>query len=251
MGASDEVRGRQPHVAGLVTEHELRRIAEALGVAHDSTTLLDRLLELCVELLSVTGAAIAITGDGQHRGAVAVSDTRTMRVDTLQFELGEGPCVDAASLAAPILEPDLDAAIGQWPAFAPAAIALGINAAFVFPLRVGAVHLGVLSLYREQAGDLDAGLVLDATALARIATHLLLELQGEAPPGSLPERLDDVMADRASVHQATGMVAAQLGSHISVALARLRSHAWANGTTIESVAADVIARRLRFDTHRG
>lgn len=232
-----------------MNEHELRRIAEILGVAYDSTTLLDRLVELCVELLSMAGAAIAVIGDGQHRGAVAASDARTKQVDDLQFELGEGPCIGVGSTMAPLLEPDLSTALGQWPAFAPAAIALGVNAAFVFPLRIGAVQVGALSLYREEAGDLTADVVRDATALAHLATHLLLELEAETPPGALPERLDEVLAHRTEVHQATGMVAAQLDTHVSIALGRLRAHAWANGETIESVAADVVARRLRFDGH--
>ena len=43
------------------------------------------------------------------------------------------------------------------------------------------------------------------------------------------------------------MVAAQLSSDVGDALARLRAHAYAEDRTLTSVAADVVARRLRFD----
>jgi hypothetical protein len=43
------------------------------------------------------------------------------------------------------------------------------------------------------------------------------------------------------------MVAAQLGSDVATALARLRAFAWTRELSVADVALDVIARRLRFD----
>ena len=118
---------------------------------------------------------------------------------------------------------------------------------FAFPLRVGAVRLGVLTLYRSEPGDLDAADLADAIALARVATHLLLELEGDLPPGSLPGHLADIVDHRAVVHQATGMVAAQLDADVRTALGRLRAYAWSRDRSLDDVADDVVARRLRFD----
>ena len=65
--------------------------------------VLDRLLLLCVDMLSVTGASLAVIGDGQHRGAIAVSSPAAGgKVDDLQFGvLGEGPCLAADAGGAP------------------------------------------------------------------------------------------------------------------------------------------------------
>ena len=49
------------------------------------------------------------------------------------------------------------------------------------------------------------------------------------------------------VHQASGMVAAQLGASIAEGLIRLRAYAFANDRTLTEVAEAVVARRLRFD----
>ena len=52
---------------------------------------------------------------------------------------------------------------------------------------------------------------------------------------------------RAAVHQASGMVSVQLGISVGDALSRLRARAFAADRTIGDVAADVVARQLRFD----
>lgn len=51
------------------------------------------------------------------------------------------------------------------------------------------------------------------------------------------------------VHQAAGMVAAQLDTSVADALIRLRAYAFGNDLPLTDVARDVVARRLRFDTY--
>jgi hypothetical protein len=53
------------------------------------------------------------------------------------------------------------------------------------------------------------------------------------------------------VHQAAGMVAAQLDVGVAQALIRLRAYAFGNDRPLTEVAQDVVARTLRFDTHTG
>jgi GAF domain-containing protein len=224
----------------------LARVTEALGRPRTPAGV-EGVVAVCVELLSVSGAGIAVIGDGQHRGAVALSDAGLAEIDELQFSLGEGPCLDADRQGRPVLEPDLGSVLGQWPAWTPAAVAEGIHAVFAFPLRVGGARLGALTLYRDTPGDLADQDVGDAALLADLATGLLLNLEAETAPGSLPVSLSDITAQRAEVHQATGMIAAQLDISVSQALTRLRAYAWAEGRPIHDVAADVVARQLRFN----
>jgi AmiR/NasT family two-component response regulator len=58
--------------------------------------------------------------------------------------------------------------------------------------------------------------------------------------------LADTLVDRAEVHQATGMIAIQLGSNLADALTVLRARAFASGRPIVELAHDVVTRRLRF-----
>jgi hypothetical protein len=224
----------------------MAQVADALGDV-DGPPLLDRVLVLCVGMLSVTGAGVAVIRDGQHRGAVAVSDRYAGAVDDLQFTLGEGPSIAADGSAGPVLEPDLVFAFAQWPAFTPAALGQGVRAVFAFPLRMGGIHVGVLSLYRDTPGDLSGVDLQDAIALGRIATHLVLDLEANLAPGTLPDRLAEIVDHRAGVHQATGMIAVQLDTDVATALGRLRAFAWSRERSIDDVAAAVVARTLRFD----
>ncbi len=173
------------------------------------------------------------------------------KLEELQFTLGHGPGIDAAA-GAPVLVPDLAAETARWPMFVPAATGLGVRAVFALPLRIGAIGVGALLAHRAVPGPLVDGALTDAFALAGAITLLLAHRQftwtdraGDAPqPGWAP-----VATYRAEVHQATGMISAQLGVSLAEALVRLRAHAYADGRPISQVAADVVARRLRFDDH--
>jgi hypothetical protein len=52
---------------------------------------------------------------------------------------------------------------------------------------------------------------------------------------------------RPEIHQATGMISVQLGVGIAEAFSRLRARAFAQGRPLSELAADVVARRRRFD----
>lgn len=228
----------------------LARLAAALrdGAEVDGvSSALERVLRAGTSMLGVTGAGLAVVERSEHLGAVAVSDPTVGPLDDLQFTLGEGPCIDADRSAGPVLEPDLARASSTWPAFAPAAVELGCHAVFTFPLRVGAVRVGVLSLYRRTPGELSTEDLSDALTLARVVTHVVLSTLDGASPDHLPERLDEVLDHRRHVHQATGMVAAQLGLDAASALARLRAFAWSRNRPIDDVADEVVRGALRFD----
>jgi hypothetical protein len=210
---------------------------------------------------AVSGVGLALMSSDRVGGIVAATDGVARRMEDLQFSLGEGPCHEAARTGSPVLVPDLPAVAAQrWPAFGAAAVDDGVRAVFTFPLQVGEIPLGVLDLYRGSRGALTTDQVLRATSYADAATAVLLHLQdtgGTAPPGEgsgtagddEPPRpaLADVLDRRAVVLQAAGMVSVQLETSPEVALVRLRAHAFGADRSILDVAADVVARRLRFD----
>jgi hypothetical protein len=69
-----------------------------------------------------------------------------------------------------------------------------------------------------------------------------------APGGTgLEELLAAAGTDWLVVHQATGMIAAQLDETVANALARLRAAAFTGGRSMYDLAQDVVKRRVRFD----
>ena len=87
--------------------------------------------------------------------------------------------------------------------------------------------------------------------MADVAAQALLAMQANAPPGRLAAELEAGSDFQYVVHQASGMVAAQLDVSVGQALIRLRAHAFGNDRPLTRVAEDVVARRLRFDDRNG
>jgi hypothetical protein len=207
-----------------------------------------RLCQVCRDVAAVSGAGIMLVSAGKPCGSACTTDDVSAAIERLQFDLGEGPCVDAHHRDRPVLEPHLaDPATPRWLAFTAAAVEAGARAVFGFPLRVGAVRLGSLDLYCDQPGALSDTQHADALVMADVAAEALLAMQAGAPPGMLAAELAAGGNFQDVVHQASGMVAAQLEVGVGEALIRLRAHAFGNDLPLSDLARDVVARRLRFD----
>lgn len=207
-----------------------------------------RLCGVCADFTGMTGAGIMLMSGDVPQGSGGASNDVSAQIEELQFTLGEGPCVDAFRLDKPVLEPDLaDPAEPRWLAFTGAAVGAGVRAVFGFPLHVGALRFGALNLYRDEPGTIDDERYGDALVMADVAAEVLLLMQSNAPPGALAAELATEANLRSVVHQAAGMMSAQLDTSVARALIRLRAHAFSHDRRLLEVAKDVVDRRLRFD----
>ena len=198
-------------------------------------------------LAGVTGAGIVLMSSDVATATACTSDDVSATLDELQLTLGQGPCVDAHGQDRPVLEPDLtDPVAPRWPAFSPPAVDAGARAVFGFPLQVGAVRLGALGLYRDRRGPLSDDQHADTLVMAGVVARVVLMMQAEVPPGSPAHAVEPDGNLRYVVHQATGMVSAQLDVSVGDALVRLRAYAFRTDRLLTEVAGDVVARRLRF-----
>ena len=211
-------------------------------------SLVARLCVECQSALPISGVAVALmTADGPSGVVLGATDGRARQVEELQFSFGEGPCVEASRSGSPVFQPDLAVTgLPRWPGFAGGVLDIGVRAIFAFPLRVGAVQVGILDLYRDLPGHLSILELADALSFADAATVVILHLQddqkSDGPSGPLVGAIDS----RAGVHQATGMISVQLGIGLTEALLRLRAYAYATERPVPDVAADVVSRRPRF-----
>lgn len=198
--------------------------------------------------LPVGGVSISVVGDSGEHSTVTSSDSLAARLESMQFELGEGPHWDALKSGRPALHNDLatEATLSAWPVFGPAAWHEGARALYSFPLYLGPLAVGVIDLYSREAGDpWHEALVGKGLELASEAAAPAVELATRFAAAEAP--LNAVVAEmRREVHQATGMVLVQLDTTVDTAMSRLRAYAFASGKGLDSVAADVVAGRLDF-----
>ncbi|MFC9437380.1 GAF and ANTAR domain-containing protein [Nocardia sp. NPDC057030] len=228
-------------------------------------TGIDTLCAAAVRLTGAGGAAVAVLSAGsQARELVYATDPTAQQIDELQFVIGEGPCLDAYRRAEAELWPDLadERASRRWPVFTSDALALGVRAAFAFPVFGRKSPIGVLELYRGSAGELDrharrfaaacadaVGGTLSANWAVRVrdagSVDQAIELSaaGEHPA-------DSVEFSRTEVYLAAGMVSVQLGVTTAEGLDRLRAYSYAQGRSITAVAADIAAGSLSLRDQR-
>ena len=222
---------------------------QAVAADEGTPTSLRHAVTACAQRLSAIGAGFGMTHDRGTWEPLLACAAEAGELDELQYTLGEGPSCDAIRRGAPVLESDLAGldAGQRWPAFTVACTELGVRAAFAFPIGVGAARVGVLSVYRRPPGPLRPDEVQDALVFAD--AMLVLALDHRRGVGAdLNEVIEAAFnARRAEVHQAAGVVAAQQGISVANALARLRAHAYSSGLSLQRVAAEVMAGRLRLE----
>ncbi|MGW1712455.1 ANTAR domain-containing protein [Streptomyces sp. NPDC002156] len=207
----------------------------------------------CAQALGAEGVVLSLlVGPAPTAEPVWCHPELSARFEELQFTLGEGPGPDSVRTGSPVVEPDLHRVRPErWPALLPAAHDLGVHGVCCFPLGIGAIRVGVLTVLCDGDRRLSAQQYTDATALTAALTGAFLN--GGPRGGGGDVRGFDMSLEppsglrRAVVHQATGMISVQLGVAMEEALLRLRAHAYGSERPLGEIAADVVARRLRFD----
>ncbi|MFK4083122.1 GAF and ANTAR domain-containing protein [Kribbella sp. NPDC020789] len=171
----------------------MERVAIALQVPMTIEETLEEITTAAIRTMpAIDHASISITGSDRTIRTLAPTDETAVRVDALQYSLGEGPCLDAV-LEEPVVRADDLRADGRWPRFGPGAAELGIGSQLAFQFRAephvrGAVNLfadgvGVITEDDVQLGFLFANLAAAALGWSRHAETLTTALQSRAEIG--------------------------------------------------------------------
>ena len=222
----------------------LERLTGAVSAKNPSEPLSGRLCEAYRELAGADGAAITVKYGSPSRVTLWTTDEIANRLEDLQDVLGEGPGHSAS--ASGQIEICLVPAptSSRWSVFVDAAQDLVPSATIhAVPMHPDREVFGVITLY--QSSPSSASLVLERHELQFLANVVGAALVGDVPP---PDVHEGPWAARSSIHQATGMVVAQMKVSADDALALLRAHAYGQQTTLAEIAAAVIERRISFPT---
>ena len=189
---------------------QLSSFDRRLEAEDDPELMLDEVVRAAVALIpGVEEGSISVVVGRREVTSRHPSGELPEKVDAVQMELGEGPCLDAAYEHHTVLVADM-AAEDRWPLFSPRALELGAASMLSFQLYVEGDNLGALNLYSrrphsfdedsEQIGLLFASHAAIAFAHAEKVTHLYIavdrrNLIGQAK-GILMERFK-ITADQA------------------------------------------------------
>jgi hypothetical protein len=219
----------------------LSQLATLIAEGRTESPLSWRLCHATQVLLKAGGASITLENSTPNRVTLCATDDRSTELENLQDVLEEGPCRDAFDLGRTVRTLVDRSAAERWPRFIPAAAdVIGSDGVlWSVPMHAGNQVIGAVSLYTlgnaQLAEPLETVQFL-ADTVAISVTHDPLSL--DSPPDARD------WGSRAQVHQATGMVIAQLGISPEDALAVLRAYAFAQGRSLGDVAQDVVGRTL-------
>ncbi len=204
---------------------------------------------LCLPILHaipVNFASVCTLGAPFGSETVCASASIAATFDELQFDLGEGPSWDAMHTRRPVFVDDVHSVQSSpWPALQKATRNIDVGSVYAFPLSVGSLDIGAVSLFSRGATRFTDEIIDDAEALIRVVARLVLRRSLIANPPTINLE-DNEGYSRRIVHQATGMVLAQLNLSAADALLVIHGHAFSQGQTVREVATNVVTRRLDF-----
>jgi hypothetical protein len=175
-------------------------MAEEEGTQHT----LDRAVQMATDMIDACDLAgiSLVHADGIDTPAASHEELR--RVDELQYELGEGPCLNALRQDDVVAASNL-ARDDRWPRWGPhIAHELGIHSSMSFRLFIDGDNLGALNLYARRVDafthdDLLDGLILAAHGAVALAATLE------------EDQLQRALVTRQVIGEATGIVRERFG----------------------------------------
>ncbi|WP_270887484.1 GAF and ANTAR domain-containing protein [Pedococcus sp. 5OH_020] len=214
--------------------HALAQAARQLQAARDSQEELDTIVQVARRSLDgINHVGVTLTHRDGRVQTQSASDQLVLDLDQLQYELREGPCIDAMREAGVVVV-EHAAREPRWPRFMPQALARGLRAQMGVRLFIDEQILGGLNLYSTESDTIP----VDTQEMAVLfATHAALAL------GRVREvdHLQTAVSTRGSIGQAIGilMVRYELDDDAAFQyLARLSQDA---NRKLRDVAADIVA----------
>ncbi|AWB91104.1 GAF and ANTAR domain-containing protein [Aeromicrobium chenweiae] len=215
-----------------------RKLADmALELEQDGHpgTMLHRVSEHAVALLGADDAGIMRIASRSQVETPAATSGRVDRAHQLQAELDEGPCLDAITGHATYVMTDVERD-GRWPAWGPAAAAIGIHSAVGVRLATRDRGFGSLNIYADRP---DAFAPADAEVAEMLAAHATAAFAAAERAEGLTTALDT----RTTIGQAQGIVMEKFSVDAQAAFEFLRRISQHENRRLAAVAEAIVVQR--------
>ncbi len=213
-------------------------ISRVLLAEPDVPRTLDRMCKLLVHTVDGCDHAVVTISRNQHLESPAATDDVGPAVDALQFELDEGPCVEAIREHHTVVTDDLTDE-PRWPRFSRRAVeATGVRSMLAFRLFVAEDTLGSLNLYSKQARAFSEESLAVGTIFAAHASVALRAAQAKEDFA----RLREVLEARELVAQAKGILMGRQGISSQAAMDILQRGAERLKIELRELARRVVER---------
>jgi GAF domain-containing protein len=195
-------------LGGGQTDSALAELIALLLPVENIGQALQHLAEVAVAVVpDGPSCGITVIRDGQPTTAVyAGSIPRAVHDD--QYQRGDGPCLEAARTGQVVVVQDM-ATEKRWNGFPAAALAGGAHGVYAHPLEIGGGMAGTLNLYAHEPGLFPLRVQRVARQFVEPASLLLEGVIQRLSQEEVIAHLNEAIASRTVIGQATGIIMAQ------------------------------------------
>jgi transcriptional regulator with GAF, ATPase, and Fis domain len=191
------------------------------------------------ELFGVDGAGLMLLAEDEVLRYAAASDERGRLLETIQEQVGEGPCVQAFYDDSVVRCADA-ADDARYPAFSRLAAEHGIGAVLGIPLDLRGGPIGTLNVYSVRAHDWDETEVGAIQAFTRVLAMLLRVAAAADLAERVAGQLRFALEHRVLIEQAKGILMEREGLDAKAAFERIRTVARSSRMKIREVAQQLV-----------
>jgi len=215
----------------------LAQAAESINETHTLQDTLNAIVEATrTSLPQFAHVSVSVKNSSGTFETRAGTDQLVFDLDALQYDLGEGPCVQAIEHE-PIVVVEHLRHEQRWPGYIRGAIAKGVRSQVGVRLFTKGSHVGGLNLYSTESDEVDE----DCAETARLfATHagIMLGLAEHA------DQLSQALQSRKIIGQAIGIVMERYGMDPDRAFQFLVRVSSTSNIKLRHVAAELVSSSI-------
>ena len=220
--------------------HKLARdfaeAARAMDEAHDEPVTAQTIAERAVDLIpDADMISVTIRARRGRFVTLAATDELARQLDELQYTLGEGPCLEAATAAEWLVSGDVGSD-GRWPSWGPRAAEHGMRSLLSVQLLDHDRPIGALNLYARGGRVFSDREAVDLTVL--YATHAAIALTATREVTGL----NSALHSRHLIGAAQGILMERYGISLDRSFELLRRYSSQLNIPLATIAADLVER---------
>jgi GAF domain-containing protein len=173
-------------------------------------------------------------------GTVASSSDRAQKLDEIQYDYGDGPCLRAAREQVLVHVADLHEDV-RWPEYRTTVLEEGVRSILGVPIAMDSSTAAGLNLYSDEKGRFDAEAIESAQQYARQASRALSLAVRLASHRDAEADLEAALESRTTVALAIGIIMGQNRCSRDEAFELLRSASSSRNVKLRDLAAGLVA----------
>jgi transcriptional regulator with GAF, ATPase, and Fis domain len=230
-------------------DEAFRRMSALVYAGADAGSIHQSLVDSALHLVEGCDRASLLMRTRDRYLTAASSDDIARRIDQIEIEVGEGPCVDAITSEAYQHDPDLTDSTTPWPRFTERIVAeTPVRSAIGYRILLEGDKVGALNLFSDTPGGLTASSADVGAVIASFASVAIMAMRAREEAATLRKGLQS----NREIGKAVGLLMA--AHHITgqQAFELLRSTSQELNMKLALVASQVIeGQESQFDGSSG